>query len=227
MKTSTTFSGALALAALALSPVPPALAGTLTVTSDAAFGGGSGLEAAPGSACSSPETVELDSQFVIGDVTACSFIRATDTTVAGNVDFTAGIRVSLADGFQVATGADFSVRIDNTLTRLAFVTDRSPAGESTYKAAFRLRMDELNFPLLGSAFVVHLAGFSNNGIRHFEVRLRHHLLMNEDRLLLAAREDDGTVVVTQFGGPHARTAAWPKAFSGPNDGWICRLRVVG
>ncbi|MFQ5527605.1 MAG: 3-coathanger stack domain-containing protein [Thermoanaerobaculia bacterium] len=198
--TSTTLLGSASIvAACLLATVPPAFSGTLNATNHAKFSGNFGLEAAPGSACGANETVELDNEPVIADVTACNFIRATNTTVTGTVDFTAGVRVSLGDGFETAAGADFSVGIDDTLTTLAFVTDGSPAGLATYKAAFRLSMDDISIPAIGSSFVVHLAGFGNGGRRHFEVRLKRNVLPPEDRLVLAAREDDGTVVVMPFG----------------------------
>lgn len=178
---------------------PAAQAGSLDVNASAAFSGNFGLEVTPGSACVLPERVDLDSQIVIVDVDACSFLTAVDTVVSGGgpVDFTAGISLAFGDGFVVQSGTGFSAGLDSSLTRLAFVTDDSPAGLNSYKASFRLRLDDLNIGV-GDKFP-NLSGLSGDGITHFEVRLKRNVVPPENRLLLVAREDDGTIVETPFG----------------------------
>ena len=67
----------------------------------------------------------------------------------------------------------------------------------TYSASFRLRLDDLTFGV--SDEFPHFGGFSADGTRHFEVRLKRNQAMAENRLTLAAREDDGTLVETPGG----------------------------
>ncbi len=184
------------LAALLWLPVA-VRAGSVTATADAAFSGSFGLEVEPGSTCFFEEREDLDGQSVLTDVDACSFITAVDTTIdAAGVDFLAGISISFGNGFSVSSGASFTATLDSSLPRLAYVQDRTPNSESTYKASFRLRLDELD--LLLSPTLTHLTGLSDDGTVHFEVRLKHVLLPapGEDRLVLSAREDNGTVLDT-------------------------------
>jgi len=173
-------------------------AGSLQVTNAAAAEGSFGLEVSPGSAtCLAAERVDLDSTLLIGDVTACSFLTATATTVLTSLDFRAGVSITLGNGFQVNSGVNFGAILDSSLTRLAFVIDESPDGETTYKASFWLRLDDLNFGLDDE--FANLVGLSGDGVAHFQVRLKHVLFPipnGEDRLVLAAREDDGTIVTT-------------------------------
>lgn len=169
--------------------------GHLDVNASAAAEGFFGLEVTPGSLCIGPERVDLASQIVIANVTACSFITAVNTIVTGTVQFNAGVDMAFGNGFQ--TGNNFSALISPSLTRLAFVTDRTPNSEPSYKASFQLRLDDLaidpndKFP--------HFGGFSDDGTQHFAVLLKRNLLPPENRLLLQVREDNGTVSETPFG----------------------------
>lgn len=174
----------------------PSAAGTLDVNGTAAAEGNFGLEVTPGSSCVGPETLELDGEIVASDRTACSYLKAVDTTFAGDLDLTAGIALQFDDGTKFGDGGSVSLSIDDTLTRLAYLIDRRPNGETTYNATFQLRLDDADIPN-GDQFV-HFSGHSSEGTRPFEVRLKRSPLPapGENRLSLAAREDDGGVVVT-------------------------------
>jgi Ca2+-binding RTX toxin-like protein len=160
--------------------------------------GNYGLEVTPGSAtCLAAERVDLVTALLLGDVTACSFLTATDTTVLSSLDLRAGVSIALGNGFRVNPSVTFAAILDSSLTRLAYVVDRSPDAETSYKASFWLRLDDLNFGLDDE--FVHLVGLSKDRVAHFQVSLKHMLFPipnGEDRLVLNAREDSGTIITT-------------------------------
>lgn len=71
----------------------------------------------------------------------------------------------------------------------------------SYAATFELRIDDLALNALENNEIAHLVGRSDDGTAHFEVGLRRALLPapGQNQLLLAAREDNGTVLETPSG----------------------------
>ena len=154
-----------------------------------------GLEVTPGSiaACSAAETVVLAQPLPGGAFEACSFLEAANSVVSGPVAMTAGISVEFGDGFGILQSGSLSVAVDPSLSRLAFVADDTPSGESSYRASFRMRLDDLS---LGVDQFGVLNGHSASGEKHFEALVKFDAGSAEYRLRLAAREDDGTIVET-------------------------------
>lgn len=176
----------------------PTEAGDLTVTAAAAHSGPYGLRIDLAGSCSSPYDVAVDGQTLSGTSVheACAHLESSTTTVAsGSATFRAGRRIALGDGFSVASGASFTAEIDSTLLPDAYVWDETPAGETHYAAGFYLDPDNLTMAG-GDAFKL-LSGRSSNGLEWFSLSLGRHALINEKRLVLEARRDDGTIATTE------------------------------
>ena len=173
----------------------------IAVTANAAASGSFGAEVTVGSHCPGDESVTLAGppDFINGSFSACGYLDVQDMTFVGlDNRLTAGVSVSLQEGFSVTEGTELTVSLSPSLSPFAFVTDTTPSAEVSYRASFQLRLDNLTLNGHQNNEIAHLVGRSNDGAAQFEVRLRRVLLppTEENRLLLAAREDDGSVIKT-------------------------------
>lgn len=182
----------------------PLDAGSLAVTSTAAYSGSLGLEVTVDSTCTAPLDVTLGPGTVEGSFEACRSITASDVEVTGSgATFTAGDSIGLEE-FKVGELPPFTAVIESSLYPFAYVRDLSPVSESIYVVSFALRLDGLT---LGPGDrLVHLVGSDTAVEARFQVILEH--TAGENRLVLAAREDDGTVVETPAAQQVVLPAGW-------------------
>lgn len=159
---------------------------------------------------------------------ACDTISAADVDITGTADvtFEAGERIAFASGFSVGSSATFAAVVDRGLTGDAFVEDQSPSNETRYVARFYVNLDSMSLP--SSEELDHFAGFNGSEQAQFRVVFAHNMTMNENRLFVEIRQDDGTFVSTQGvnelaipSGWHAIEVDWIAATGpGANDGTL-------
>lgn len=174
-------------------------AGSLEVNSDSAYQGNFGLEVTVDSSCLGPTHLLLDSPPAIqGEFVGCSSLTAGAVQVVGSsTTFRAGDLILLSEGFSVAQGADFAAWTEEELSPFAWVGHHLAESTKGYVATFELRLDDLS---LGDADrLAHLQGLSADGEVQFRITLKRNEALNENRLVLAARTDDGTFEETPFG----------------------------
>jgi len=175
-----------------------AAAGNLQVLSAAAHKGTKGLRVTVGSSCAGPQDLTVDGQTLSGPSTleGCATISSSGTTVtSGQVTFRAGDHIALGDGFVVQSGATFVAQIDGVLLPDARVQDDAPAAQPHYSVGFFLNADALT---LGASdrfdlFSAHAA----NGTPWFTMLLKRNAANTETRLVLEARQNDGSIVTTE------------------------------
>lgn len=182
--------------------------GTLQVTAPAKHTDIYGLEATlSGSCASQDEVIVVAPPQINGAFSGCTSLEASGVQVSGTgVTFTAGRTIVLGEGFSVASGAPFTAILDPSIYRWASVRDNSPAGETAYRASFRLRLDDL--VVADGDQLLHFAGYSNTGLLQLGLSVKYNTTLGENRLVLAAREDDGGLVETPFGAEVALPAGW-------------------
>ena len=183
-----------------------AYAGSLQVTSAAAFpGSGLGLEVTIDSSCTDVVDVSLGPGTVEGTFQACRSIIATDAEIVGSgASFVVGDRIVLEGEFEVTPLTPFSAIIQSSLFPFAYVRDLSPDAEPIYVAEFALRLDSLT--LATGDRLVHFVGSDASGDSRFQVILENSA--GQNRLVLGAREDSGTVVETPSAQHVVLPAGW-------------------
>jgi hypothetical protein len=140
--------------------------------------------------CSDEDEVTVDTSglpYLLGGDTACQRLRVEDTLVASTATFTAGVVVELGNGTSVADGISLTLENDSSLIPFTYVQDDLAAPVTNYHASFELNVQDLNLP--DGVELDLLQGRSASGALLFRVVLTRNA--SEDRLFLAAREDDG------------------------------------
>ena len=187
-----------AIVGLLVLGVPSAEGASLQVVAAAAHSGSYGLRVTLGSACTGVDDVELDNQTLSGPATivACRTLTATATTVsAGEVALEAGERVALGSGFSVSSGASLVVGIDPALTGTAYVADSTFSGDH-YGAGFFLRADNIVWDIFERFEVLRLASW--DGTMWASFVLKRNAILDENRLVLDARDDSGIIRSTEL-----------------------------
>lgn len=183
-------------------------AGTLQVKPAAKHTDAFGLEAALSGTCTTTDAVVVaEPPQINGAFSGCTSLESFGVQVSGaGATFTAGRTIILGDGFSVASGAQFTAILDPGLYRWASVGDTSPLGETSYRASFRLRLDDL--VVADGDQLLHFAGYSNTGALQLGLSVKYNTALGENRLVLSAREDDGGLVETPFGAEVALPPGW-------------------
>ena len=172
----------------------------LEVTAGAAANGSFGLSVAVGTSCSD------DIDHVVPGPTATGLHRGCNSVTAGALQvidpgatFAAGELVSLGNDFSVAANTDLTAVLDPGFqSRLGYGEDVLPEPTGSFGAEFGLNLDALLLDPGDS--IDHLVGYASSGIEEFRATLiRHAGPPEENRLVLAARRDDGTYAETPFG----------------------------
>ena len=180
---------------LCTAPLTAASPGSLEVNTGAAFSGTYGLEVTLGDCRPSDETISGGTIF--GPHTGCEILDVRNVQVISpGATFTAGT-VVLGDGFSVAANASLTVVNDADLDPFAYVENNAPSEFATYSAVFHTRLDGLD--LQGDDRLVHFTGFSEDNTELFRVVLLHNATLDEDRVIVEARQDDGSYESTQVG----------------------------
>jgi len=175
-----------------------ATAGSLQVLSAAAHKGTKGLRVTVGSSCVSPQDRTVDGQTLSGPSTleGCTSVSSSNTTVtSGQVTFRAGDHIALGDGFVVESGATFVAQIDGTLLPDARVQDDTPGAQTHYSVGFFLNADALT---IGASDRFDLfTAYAASGTPWFSMLLKRNAANTENRLVLEARRDDGSIATTE------------------------------
>lgn len=188
-----------AILLVALVGAPESLkAASLDVLAAAAQRGTNGLRVTVGSSCASPQDEVVTNQTLNGPATieACQTVTSSSTTISsGQVTFRAGDRITLGDGFVVQSGASFVAQVDGTLLPDAHLEDRTLGAESHYAAGFFVNLNSLS---VGNSDRFDLfAGESGSGVAWFSMVLKRNASLGENRIVMEARQDNGTVVSTE------------------------------
>ncbi len=170
--------------------------GGVVVSTRSAHGGSQGAEA-PVSSCSGDDTVTLPPpDNPQGTYSACSLVETlAEQTVqigAGGAVFEAGEAISLANGFSVPDGTEFTAVNDPSLAVWSYVHDATPAAVDRYGASFWLKLDALSLAVGDS--LDHFVGASAGGTVQFRLTLIRNGV--ENRLVLTARNDSGSYDTT-------------------------------
>ncbi len=148
-------------------------ASDLEVKAGAKRAGSYGLEVTVGKTCTAGDHTVVPDQNVGGTVTfeGCLSLTAADVDVlsSGDVTFQAGDRITLKNGFSVASGGNFTAAVDQGMTGRAYVQDNSPSAEKLYRARFYVDLSSLS-PGSGDTFD-HFTAFSG-GAQEFELQLQ-------------------------------------------------------
>ena len=164
----------------------------------AAKSGTYGLRVTVGSSCTSPHDVTVNGQILAGPDTreGCRTVSSSSTTVtSGTVTFRAGERIALGSGFAVQAGAGFVAEVDSSLIPDAYVEDETPSDQKHYAAGFFL--NPANLTMAPGDQLELITGHSASGTEWFSLMLGRHPLISENRLVLEARRDDGTIATTE------------------------------
>lgn len=154
--------------------------------------------------CAHPADLALSGSLTM-DETACNSITASGD-VSGTVTFTAGSGIVLADGFSVAAGSTFVAAIDPAVTGDAYVEDRLPEPVDRYVASFFL--DPTNLTIPETEQFDHLAGYAADGTMQFKISVTYNQALDEDRIFVEARLDNGSTVSTQGSSEFEIPAQW-------------------
>ncbi len=182
---------------------PLAAAGSLEVKLAATAGGSFGLQVNVEKTPCSPDDLIINSPPLLpdinGDFEACKTITAGGVQViTPGATFTAGESIILEDNFSVGLAAPFTVRLfENLGTPFAYVEDDTPNSETSYQAVFWMNIDGLT--LAGDDRLEVLNGYSEGGQIQFQLILKRNMSLGENRLVLAARRNDGSFAETPFG----------------------------
>ncbi|MDH3254721.1 MAG: hypothetical protein OEM62_07010, partial [Acidobacteriota bacterium] len=220
---------ALAILFLLVAAFPPPSAGSsLDVTTLASMGGSYGLKVNVAPPGCSPDDLVIESPpgpvLISGDFEACNTITARNVQVfAPGATFTAGDSITLENGFSVGLIAPFTARLSDVLgTQFAYVEDISPDGEEGYEARFFL--DLLGLPLGATDRLELLNGYSADGQVQFKLIVKRNVSPPENRLVLAARQNDGSLVETPFGEEQLLgtifSDIWMQWSAGDGDGYL-------
>lgn len=178
--------------------------------------------------CSSPDDVVVPDQVVSSSQTfeGCLTLSADNVDISGSADvtFQASEQITIGNGFSVGSGVSFVARVDRGVAGDAFVEDQSPNNETRYVARFYVKLDSMSLP--ASEQFQHFIGLNGSGQPQFRIVFAHNMAMNEDRVYVEARRDNGTFASTEGvnelvipSGWHAIEVDWTAASSGgANDG---------
>jgi hypothetical protein len=150
-----------------------AWASDLTVEAGAARDGNFGLAVSVGNTCTSDADTVVPDQSVSSVTTfeGCLTLTATNVDIlsSGDVTFSAGDKITLENGFSVASGANFTAALDQGMTGRAYVQDSTPSAEQLYRARFYIDLSSLS-PGGGVTFD-HFSAYSSSGTPEFELQL--------------------------------------------------------
>lgn len=173
-------------------------AASLDVLAAAAQRGTNGLRVTVGSLCASPQDQVVTNQTLNGPATVegCQSVTSSSTTISsGQVTFRAGDRITLEDGFVVQSGASFVAEVDGTLLPDAHLEDRTLGAEPHYAAGFFVNLNSL---AVGSSDRFDLfTGESGGGTGWFSMVLKRNASLGENRMVIEARQNNGSVVSTE------------------------------
>ena len=221
-----------------LMAVAASWASDLSVTGPAARAGSYGLEVSAGNTCTAGNDVVIPDQSVGGTTTfnGCRTLTAAnvDILTSGDVMFQAGDRITLQNGFSVASGAVFTAAIDQAMTGRAYVQDDTPSAEQLYRARFYVDISSLN-PGSGEIFD-HFTAHAGNGAPEFALRLEAS--GSNIALVVSARNDSAgggySEVTADAALPTSYCAIefeWQAADSGMTNGyldvWVDGSQVTG
>ena len=187
-------TGLMLCAALGLLAQSAAANPQLNVTASAAFVGLFGLEVTVVPCSAEADVVLPGPSSVSGVFEACETLRAQDIEIVSpGATFRAG-DIVLENGFRVAEGAAFQA---SDLTSFAWVEDHTPLAEKTYNASYYVNLDGL--PLVEGEDLDNLVGVSpGTEVPQFRIFFQRNAQFGEDRLLIAARLDNGSTVTTAW-----------------------------
>jgi hypothetical protein len=209
-------------------------ASDLAVTGGAAKAGTYGLEVSVGTTCTSAADYVVPVGSIAGPATeeGCLTLTASDVDItAGSVTFQAGDRITLQNGFSVASGANFTAAIDQGMTGRAYVQDDSPSAEQLYRARFYV--DLLSLSPGSSDTFDHFTAYSNSGTTQFELRLEDS---GTNIALVATARDGGSwsSITADSSLPSTYFAVefeWKASDSGSSNGhidvWVDGAAVTG
>ena len=177
----------------------PAHAGSLDVVNSAARLGSFGLRVSVGSSCAGASDLKIEQATLAEPAVyeGCRTIESSSTEVTGSgtIVFRAGERIALGDGFVVRPGVSFVAEIQRDLVREAYLDDRSPLAEHTYAAGFFLRPDHLI--LNESASFELVTAYAADGASWLGLSLKRDPVLNEIRMVIRARLNDGSLSTTE------------------------------
>jgi hypothetical protein len=150
--------------------------------------------------------VITSSPTITGTIEGCNSLTVSDgEVVPPGATLRAGTVVRLGDLFSVASDADVTVGLDPALLDgFPFVEDETPTAEKTYEARFDLNLDDAT--LDDADHFELLVGYSSVGEEVFRLRVKRNA--GENRLVSAARRDDGTYAETPMGEERLLPAGW-------------------
>jgi hypothetical protein len=212
-----------------------AQASDLQVKAGAAKAGSYGLEVTVGTTCTAGADVVVPDQDVGGTTTfeACVTLTAADVDIlsSGNVTLQAGEKVTIQNGFSVASSANLTIATDHAMTGKAYVQDDSPAAEKLYRARFYVDVSTLS-PGSGDAFD-HFTAYSSSGVAQFRLRL----VENGSNIDLIAIARDGGTYSTVTADPSVPSTyfavefEWKASDAGSTNGhldvWVDNSPVTG
>ena len=209
-------------------------ASDLDVTAGAARDGDFGLAVSVGTTCTSDADYMVPDGAIAGPATeeGCLTLTAANVDItAGSVTFTAGDRITLQNGFSVASGADFTAALDQGMTGRAYVQDNTPSAEQLYRARFYIDLSTLS-PGSGVSFD-HFSAYSSTGTPEFELQLEDS---SDNVALVVNARDGGTVssITADSSLPSSYFAVefeWKASDTGLSNGhldvWVDGSQVAG
>jgi len=210
-------------------------ASDLQVTAEAAKAGNFGLGVTVGSTCSGDADVVVPDQTVGGTTSfeGCLTLTAADVDVlsSGDVTFRAGDRITLQNGFSVASAANVTLAIDGALTGRAYVQDDSPSAEQLYRARFYVDLSSLSPGTLDT--FDHFTAYGSGGTAQFDLRLEDS---GADIALVASARDgvsyssvtaDSSLPSTYFAIEFEWKASDTGLSNGHLDVWVDGSQVTG
>jgi len=140
-------------------------------------------------------------------VEPCGVLTADDVDViAGPVRFKAGERISLGDGFSVASGVSFVAEVGASVLGDAVVRDETPQALKNYHVRFYIDPD--NLMLSDGQQFDHLVAYDAQGNREFLIGLTYDLGTDQRRLYMTAFENDGSALTTKGFCPLTLGSGW-------------------
>ena len=210
-------------------------ASDLQVTAEAAKAGNFGLGVTVGSTCAGDADVVVPDQTVGGTTSfeGCLTLTAADVDVlsSGDVTFRAGDRITLQNGFSVASAANVTLAIDGALTGRAYVQDDSPSAEQLYRARFYVDLSSLSPGTLDT--FDHFTAYGSGGTAQFDLRLEDS---GADIALVASARDgvsyssvtaDSSLPSTYFAIEFEWKASDTGLSNGHLDVWVDGSQVTG
>jgi len=142
--------------------------------------------------CTAPPDLVL-SGTVTTDQTACQTITST-ADVSGTVTFTAGDLITFGNGSSVASGSSFRAVVDPAIKGDAYLQDDTPSAETSFRALFAVDPTAMSLP--AAERFDHFVAYDHLGAPQLRVVVLHDAPLNEDRLVLEVRLDDGSFLST-------------------------------